>query len=659
MKLNLNKPITIAEIKQVIKNLKNNKASGNDMILNEMLIHGQSVLLPALAKLFNLILNSKRFPTKWNFSAITPLHKKGSIYDPDNYRGISITSCLGKCFTSVLSNRLVEFIKENNLITDHQAAFKKKSRTSDHIFTLKSIINKQCIKNKGKLYTCFVDFRKAFDSVWRDALLYKLLKLGIRGNFYSVIKHMYTNTMSCVKLPNGLSDYFQMELGIRQGDCLSPILFNLFINDIGEIFNDTTAPISIGTFKLNHLLYADDLVLVSKTKEGLQNCLNKLHDYVNKWNLEVNINKTNVVIFQKYGKKLKHDFYLGNSQISCSNTYNYLGITFENNCTFKQAAMDLKSKATKATFSLLSTLTSNNYMDIQLHLNLFDKIIKPISNYACEIWLPNQFPNIIKKEIKNYDVLPFERLHLMFCKYILGVNKSTTNTNVRKELGRLPLIIACFISTIKYWSYILEKPKDSLLYQTYLSEMENNSTWIQSLQIILNICGLQSNWDTQSPITEQATIKHINNNLRNIFVQYYETKAPSDTLAKYGPIDKPSAYLSYKMPTYIKKLIAKLRLQSNRLEIIRGRYSRPPVPRPDRTCTSCRLDVDDEMHFITHCPTLADERAYLYNKVNNSNANFANLSNVQKTVYLINPNSVETAMALGLFIYKAKDKRPF
>jgi hypothetical protein len=656
--LNLNAPITMAEIKCVIKNLKNNKSSGNDMILNEMLKHGQSILLPAMAKLFNLILKSNYFPTDWNLSAITPLHKKGSIYDPDNYRGISITSCLGKCFTSVLCNRLITFINENKLISDHQAAFKKKSRTSDHIFTLKSMINNYCVKNKGKLYACFVDFRKAFDSVWRNALLLKLLNYGIRGDFYSLIKHMYSNTISCVKLPAGLSDTFRMELGIRQGDCLSPILFNLFINDIGEIFNDKSSPVSLGTFKLNHLLYADDLVLLSETKEGLQHCLNKLEKYANTWNLEVNTSKTKAVVFQKYGRKANYDFHLGQTQISCTSTYNYLGVLFENNCSYKQTAAELRAKATKASFSLLSTLRSHDYMDTKLHLNLFDKLIKPISTYACEIWLPYQFYKTIKNENYNYDSLPFERLHLMFCKYVLGLNKSASNINVRRELGRLPIITNCFTQIIKYWSYILEKSPESLLYQTYINERENNTDWIKSLKAILNICDLQSHWDTQTPVTENA-INNTKLRIRNFFGQYYNTLRQSDSLLKYDSVYNSAKYLSFDISIYFKRLIAKARLQSNRLEVIRGRYSRPSVPRHERICKSCNLEIDDEIHFTTRCPTLLDIRTEMIDKVYATNPHFINLSDKDKTVYLLNPENDEIGRAVGHFIHKAKQLRQF
>ena len=208
------------------------------------------------------------------------------------------------------------------------------------------------------------------------------------------------------------------------------------------------------------------------------------------WNLEINTSKTKAVIFQKYGKRIKHNFHLGQTQILCTNSYNYLGVLFENNCSFKQASVDLRSKATKATFSLLSTLSSNHHLDTTLLLALFDKLIKPIANYACEIWLPFQFYKVLKDERKNYGALPFERLHLMFCKHILGVNKSTSKALVRKELGRLPLTVSCFINIIKYWSHILEKPDNSLLRQAYSLDLENNSDFIKSIQVILQMCDL-------------------------------------------------------------------------------------------------------------------------------------------------------------------------
>ena len=427
----MNDPVTISEIKTVINRLKNNKSSGPDTICNEMIKHGKQILLPGIAKLFNNILQSKCFPTQWNISAIIPLHKKDSLFNPDNYRGISITSCLGKCFTAVMANRLINCIEHNNLMPETQAAFRKNTRTTDHIYTLQSIINKYCFSKKDKLFCCFVDFKKAFDSVWREALFYKLLKLGIHGNFYLLLKDMYNNTKTCISLGKGLTKAFDVDLGIKQGDCLSPILFNLYVNDIGEIFDTHCNPVSLETFNLNHLMFADDLLLLSETPQGLQNCLYRLEKYSKKWCLDVNIKKTKVVVFQKFGRKPKYKFNLNGENVESVQSYTYLGINFNKSCTFKTAADDLKIKATKASYKLHSSLISQSHVNTKIWLKLFDTLIRPICTYACESWFPSQFTTSIIRDMRNLDRVPCEKLHTAFCKRILGVHKSTANTLAR------------------------------------------------------------------------------------------------------------------------------------------------------------------------------------------------------------------------------------
>ena len=224
----LDNPITICEIKKCIRKLKNNKTCGEDLIINEMIKSGAYILLPSLCKLFNLVLKTGKFPEKWNINLLSPIWKAGNHFDCNNYRGISISSCLGKLFTSVLQSRLLSYLEDNHKISEKQAAFRPGYSTTDHLFTLKSLINKYINVSKGKLYVCFVDFQKAFDTVWREGLFLKLLRMGITGNFYKLIKHMFLSTNLKIKLPKGLSPKFKSNIGIKQGDGLSPLLFNIF-----------------------------------------------------------------------------------------------------------------------------------------------------------------------------------------------------------------------------------------------------------------------------------------------------------------------------------------------------------------------------------------------------------------------------------------------
>jgi hypothetical protein len=127
-----------------------------------------------LTKLFNKNLNFGRFPKIWNISLLTSIYKSGDPTDCGNYRGISISSCVGKLFTSLLQKRISDFLETNGLLSDNQGGFRKNYRIVDKVFILKTIIKKYIYKEKRKVYACFVDFKKAFDSVWRSALFIKL-----------------------------------------------------------------------------------------------------------------------------------------------------------------------------------------------------------------------------------------------------------------------------------------------------------------------------------------------------------------------------------------------------------------------------------------------------------------------------------------------------
>ena len=99
----------------------------------------------------------------------------------NNYRGICVSSCLGKHFTSLLQNRLTLFLEEHDLLSPYQVGLRAGYRTSDHIFILKTLINKHVYNNNKNLFVCLVDFQKAFDSVARKAMLTELLNKGVGG----------------------------------------------------------------------------------------------------------------------------------------------------------------------------------------------------------------------------------------------------------------------------------------------------------------------------------------------------------------------------------------------------------------------------------------------------------------------------------------------
>lgn len=168
-----------------------------------------------------MVFNQGYFPVCWSEGYIVPIHKKGSLNNVENYRGITLLSVLGKLFTRVLNNRLSEWAENYYIYIEAQAGFRSNMSTVDNIFVLHGLIT-HLINEGRKLYCGFIDFTKAFDFVSRDVIWYKLIKLGVRGKMLNIVKSIYEQVKSKVKYNNSLSETFDCYLGVRHGECLSP-----------------------------------------------------------------------------------------------------------------------------------------------------------------------------------------------------------------------------------------------------------------------------------------------------------------------------------------------------------------------------------------------------------------------------------------------------
>ena len=153
-----------SEVIRQIRKLKNNKAPGIDLILNELLKSSTRHIVMLIVRLSNLVLETGIVPSDWSVGLIKPLFKgKGSPQSPDNYRGITLLSCVGKLFTAVLNERIVSFLDANGLLGEEQAGFRANYSTVDHVYTLHAIIDWYLKVKKRRVYCAFIDYKKAFD----------------------------------------------------------------------------------------------------------------------------------------------------------------------------------------------------------------------------------------------------------------------------------------------------------------------------------------------------------------------------------------------------------------------------------------------------------------------------------------------------------------
>lgn len=625
----LNMPITDAEIKKNIDKLKNAKSPAGDMILNEFIKSTKDKMIDIYALLFNMILEKGVVPNQWLEGIIIPIYKnKGNSLDPGNYRPITLLSCLGKLFTSILSNRLNTFLENNDLLNENQAGFRKNYATVDHIFTLNSVIELLRFQKK-KIFTAFIDFSKAFDSVWRVGLLRKLIENGITGKFFKIIKNMYGNIKSCVSFNGQESLFFNCQIGVRQGENLSPALFAIYLNDLENYLNERQ---SNGiTLRINEdpetflkillLLYADDTVIITDNAESMHECLLRFSEYCRTWKLKINTEKSKIVIFGS--KRATHIFNVDGNNLEIVDSYKYLGTIFSKSGSFLTARTHITEQARKALYLLYARI-ENLDLPIDLQLKLFDHTILPILTYSCEVW-----------GYENCQIL--ERVHLSFLKRIIKAKKSTPNYMVYSELGRYPLEITIKTRMIAYWSRLLNGKETKLsrqIYNTMVNKQAFQSKWVKSVKSILTDIGRPDIWESQNVTNTLHISKKVSQILKDQFFQNMNSSSQESTKRRNYFAFKNNFTLEKYLLTLPKSLyipLAKFRTGNHRFPVETGRWL--SVDYQDRKCKLCnRMDIGDEYHYLFVCEKFCNERNKYLKRYFNTHPNMFKFSQIMNTV---------------------------
>ena len=634
----LNDDFQLKELIDLKKSLKKKKSGGLAQITNEMILCAPDSLLKVILDFFNLCLREGYVPSTWCHSLICPIYKDGPKSNPDNYRGICISNSLLKLLCLLLNKRLQDFTDKNDILAKEQIGFKKNARTSDHIYTLKTLITKHTQGKTGqKVFACFVDLKKAYDSVWNKGLFAELIKKDINGNFLTLIKNIYFKTKCAVKVNGRRTEFFDYTKGVRQGCPLSPILFNIYINDIITSLNRVNpTPLSLSDYQISSLLYADDLVIVSTSKEGLQKCLDELHTFCTDRKLEVNLSKTKCITFSRRGDREKHLFTLNNIPIVNADSYKYLGVTFgRKNASLNKTIDDLSVKANKAMHALHNKFKMTN-MPIKVFFKIFDTMIVPILLYCSEIW--NTFSGF---DARKWDSCEVEKQHTQMIKRCLGVNRSTTNNMVRAEVGRTPLQIQALCRTWSYIKYITDKNDTELVKKAYEFELSNaDPNFKLGLSTVGNdirktICNVTKTTENVTNISK-TRVKKI---LVNDYIAKWKVDLPSISKARTFALHKTSynfePYLDLVKIRRHRVALSKLRLSDHSLMIEVGRHRRPKLELGERTCNICPNIIEDETHFLVTCITHNYHRTFI-DSVSHNNPAYTDMNDQEKYGFIVN-----------------------
>ena len=629
--------------------LRKGKSAGLDSIPNEMITCLLSTKPEIIKKLFNSILLNPTIIRKWQVSMIFPIHKKGSKTNPNNYRGISLLSCLGKFFSAVLNSRLFKFVKERNILSKSQLGFIPGNRTSDALLILHNLVEFYCKKRKTYIFGCFVDFQKAFDSIPRYNLFEKLLTHNINGKFYDCLANLYIGDQSCIKIEDRITDTFIANQGVKQGCILSPLLFNIFLSDLQQKIEKAENDPAYASLNqpLGCLIWADDLLLLSQTEKGLNNMLEALRKFSKNNGLTINMDKTKVKIFNKTGRHIRRNFYLGNSKVETTREYKYLGFKITPSGGITAGLNDLKDRALRAFYKLKNKMGQAFQQYPQTTLKLFEMLIKPILLYSSDFW------GILKLPKNN----PFENVHMRVCKQILGVQKQTTNVGVLLELGQVPLELYAVKNAIKNWTRISGKENvNELVCKSYEWSRSKDLMWPQQILSQLSKIGMMEYFYSSKKDTHFKVFRR----KHDIFHQnaFADINRADSKLRTYGLVKESVGleyYLCANTKVNIKKRIAftKLRLSNHNLMIEKGRHMK--LDKNRRFCPFCPTEIEDEIHFMITCKGHKIYRDELFKEITKKIPTFPNMDNKQKFKILLSTKEIihETAR----FIYSASNTR--
>ena len=323
-KFDINMIISPGAIEDAINDLAVGKSCGLDGIYSEHLKYASITYRTLLAKCMTGFLVHGYLPESLMSVVLVPIikDKSGKINSKDNYRPIAIASIMSKLLEKLLLERLSNFL----ITSSHQFGFKPKHSTDACIYILKESIDRY-VGQDSSVYLCFLDASKAFDRVNHYSLFNKLVNRGVPGYLVRILIFWYSNQKMCVRWGNTMSKGFKVSNGVRQGGILSPYLFNIYLDDLSNILRKQYAGCKIADRIINHLLYADDLLLMCPSFRGLQDLLDICGEYADKHDIKFNTKKS--VILIRRNKLLKNavvpKFKLCNEPLTEVNEVKYLG----------------------------------------------------------------------------------------------------------------------------------------------------------------------------------------------------------------------------------------------------------------------------------------------------------------------------------------------
>ena len=608
--------ITWDEVHSGISMLKAGKAAGLDGVLAELLHNAGLGCAMALAKLFNYVWTSGKWPPDWQKAFMIPLYKKvGSQLEPGNYRNLSIMSIVAKLFEKILDKRIRKWSERVHALSDLQGGFRCDRATIDQIFIMNEIIAERHERGLSS-FLAFIDVRKAYDRVWRPGLWHKLREIGIGGRCFDLLQAMFSRVVRKVLINGDFTEEFEVCAGVPQGSVLSPYMYAVYINGLHRALADAGLGMRVHGRLVPLLLYADDIVLLARSADELKAMLRVTYEYARKWRFDINHGKSNVCVF---GSKVvkeqakSEQWRLGDDLLEFKAVYKYLGVeTGKVRGRWNHALERFISNADTTLNLLLYRGGGSEGLYPPAFIRQYNGVCRPLMEYACELW---------EGEISQSKVDQLEAVQSDFLRSVASLKGTPSAVGLRTEFSVPTLQSRRMILKLGYWRKLCFAEHSRLFSLVFRRRHEQvlsgggAHSCLRAFRDLLINCDMHSRWLNRSAMVEKAWRSAVRLAVEDIRVQEEAVRIAShSSLRLYTQLELKQTdiplYLNDRSNAEGVHLLTKCRL--GYLWTMRAIAKTVRDPSVNAMCRLCHYGlVEDIQHFLLDCPVLRPCRRQL------------------------------------------------
>ena len=432
-------PISWSEITCELKSTGKHKAAGDDLIPSELykLVENEKRETSNLAKMIliiiNLVYSEERVPEEWKNSTIVAIFKKGDKKDPNNYRGIALINTMLKILSKVLAKRLQTVVINFDLLRREQTGFMRSEECVAQAASLLEICQRR--RNEGtETILLFLDLKKAYDLVPHRRLIQKLEAKGLGTKMLNMLNNMYQTTLMKVRVGDIVTETYKYKRGVRQGCPTSPMIFNLYIDDLLDNINPIKTPGILG--EIRGLAFADDTIIFADNQKDLEIKIEEIKKWMSLNSMELNPNKCGIMHIKNIigPDPMKEATFYCEEEIPVVEKYAYLGIGFNRYLDSDLMARHRCQIGALAGHKIGGTL-SDTKIPITYKKMLVQNFLIPTMLYGQEIYGMSLERSTPAKKILDNSIMRIVKKH-NFCRRRLYDELDIKDINTATVIGR-------------------------------------------------------------------------------------------------------------------------------------------------------------------------------------------------------------------------------